>query len=124
MVYSYGTQEPFPGKLYRLLADAERNGNDSIISFTPDGRAFKIHSREMFLQEVSPTYFRQAKVTAFVRQLNFYGFEKLLEGPNRGGFWHPYFRRGYPELLRMIERKVVVTRRRKGRAGRSRGQRK
>jgi hypothetical protein len=104
MVYSYGTQEPFPGKLYRLLADAERNGNDNIISFTPDGRAFKIHNRQAFIKEVSPTYFRQAKITSFVRQLNFYGFEKLLEGNNRGGFWNPNFRRGYPELLPKITR--------------------
>jgi hypothetical protein len=118
----YGSKEPFPGKLYRLLANAERNGNDRIISFTPDGRAFKIHSRENFIKKVSPAYFRQAKVTAFVRQLNFYGFEKVLEGPNRGGFEHPYFRRGYPELLLKIERKVVATRPKKGR-GRSRGQR-
>jgi hypothetical protein len=121
----YGPKEPFPGKLYRLLAEAERDGNDNIISFTLDGRAFKIHRRERFIQEVSPTYFRQAKITAFVRQLNFYGFEKVLEGPNRGGFEHPYFRRGYPELLAKIERKVVATRPKKRRGqGRGRSQRK
>jgi hypothetical protein len=110
----YGTQEPFPGKLYRLLAEAESNGNDNIISFTQDGCAFKIHSRENFIKKVSPTYFRQAKITSFVRQLNFYGFEKLLEGPNRGGFANRYFRRGYPELLLKIER---VSPRSKGSGG-------
>jgi hypothetical protein len=120
----YGSNEPFPGKLYRLLVDAERNGNDSIISFTPDGCAFNIHRREMFIQQVAPTYFRQAKVTAFIRQLNFYGFEKVLEGPNRGGFEHPYFRRGYPELLFKIERQVVAARPKKSRVGRGRSQRK
>jgi hypothetical protein len=117
----YGSNEPFPEKLYRLLVDAERNGNDSIISFTPDGCSFKIHRRELFIQTVSPTYFRQAKVTAFVRQLNFYGFEKVLEGPNRGGFEHPYFRRGYPELLFKIERKLVAARPKKKCRGQGRG---
>jgi hypothetical protein len=111
----YGPREPFPGKLYRLLAEAERDGNEHIISFTPDGCAFKIHSRERFIQELSPEHFHQAKITSFVRQLNFYGFEKLLDGPNRGGFGHPYFRRGYPQLLLMIERKVVATRPKKDR---------
>jgi hypothetical protein len=91
------------------LADAERNGNESVISFTPDGRAFKIHDREKFVKEVSPAYFRQAKIASFVRQLNFYGFERLLKGPNRGGFCHPYFRRGYPELLLKIPRITPVS---------------
>jgi hypothetical protein len=109
--------EQFPGKLYRLLAEVKRNGNEHIISFTPDGCAFKIHSREAFIKEVSPTYFRQAKITSFVRQLNFYGFLKLLEGPNRGGFAHPYFLRGRPELLLKIERKEVAPRPKKGRGG-------
>jgi hypothetical protein len=100
----FGNQEPFPGKLYRLLAAGERNGNEAIISFTPDGRAIKIHDREKFMQHVIPTYFRQGKISSFVRQLNFYGFEKLLEGPSRGAFAHPFFIRGYPELLVKIER--------------------
>jgi hypothetical protein len=115
----FGPREPFPGKLYRLLAEAERNGNARIVSFTPDGCAFKIHSRERFITEVSPAHFSQAKITSFVRQLNFYGFEKLLDGPNRGAFGHPYFRRGYPELLLMIERKLVATRPKKDRGRRN-----
>jgi hypothetical protein len=105
---AFTPREPFPGKLYRLLEEAGRNGNEHIISFTPDGLAFKIHSRETFVREVSPAYFSQARITSFVRQLNLYGFEKLMDGPNRGGFGHPYFRRGRPELLRMIERNAVV----------------
>jgi hypothetical protein len=106
----YGPHEPFPGKLYRLLAEAESSDKENIVSFTPDGRAFKIHCRETFIKHVSPTYFRQAKITSFARQLNFYGFEKVLLGPNRGGFAHPYFLRGHPELLRKIERKEVAPR--------------
>jgi hypothetical protein len=99
-----GSREPFPGKLYRLLVEAERNGNENIISFTQDGRAFKIHSREKFITKVSPTYFRQAKISSFVRQLNFYGFEKVSQGPNRGSFSHPFFIRENPELLMKIQR--------------------
>jgi hypothetical protein len=105
-----GQIEAFPEKLYRLLAEAETDGNDQIISFTPDGRAFKIHNRQAFIEEVSPKYFRHAKITSFVRQLNFYGFQKLLDGPNRGGFTNPPFLRGHPELLVMIKRKEVAPR--------------
>jgi hypothetical protein len=105
-----GQIEAFPEKLYRLLAEAEMDGNDKIISFTPDGRAFKIHNRQAFIEEVSPKYFRHAKITSFVRQLNFYGFQKLLDGPNRGGFTNPPFLRGHPELLVMVKRKEVAPR--------------
>jgi hypothetical protein len=105
-----GQIEAFPEKLYRLLAEAEKDGNDRIISFTPDGRAFKIHSRQAFIEEVSPKYFRHAKITSFVRQLNFYGFQKLLDGPNRGAFTNPHFVRGHPELLVMVKRKEIAPR--------------
>merc|ERR1719229_71471 len=38
----------FPFKLHRLLEDAEKNGHASIISWTPSGRAFKIHKPKEF----------------------------------------------------------------------------
>jgi hypothetical protein len=111
----YGNQETFPGKLYCLLAEAEKDGNDQIISFTPDGRAFKIHNRQAFIEEVSPKHFRHTHITSFVRQLNFYGFKRQPKGPNRGGFAHPFFLRGHPELLVEIEKKEVKQRAKKGR---------
>jgi hypothetical protein len=51
-------QESFPAKLYRLLANVERQGKTHIVSFTPDGRAFKIHDPDAFVKEVAlPTTF-------------------------------------------------------------------
>lgn len=103
----YGSQETFPGKLYCLLVEAEREGNDHIISFTPDGTAFKINDREAFIEVESPKHFRHTHITSFVRQLNFYGFKRQPKGPNRGGFAHPFFLRGHPELLVKIEKKDI-----------------
>jgi hypothetical protein len=111
----YGNQETFPGKLYCLLVEAEREGNDHIISFTPDGGAFKINNREAFIEVESPKHFRHTHITSFVRQLNFYGFKRQAKGPNRGGFAHPYFLRGHPELLVKIEKKEAKQRAKKGR---------
>jgi hypothetical protein len=109
----YGKVELFPGKLYRLLAEAERDGNTHIVSFTPDGRAFKINDPRAFIKEVSPNYFRQSLMSSFVRQLNFYGFDRLSHGPDLGAFAHPYFIRGRPELLDRIERQNVTARSKK-----------
>jgi hypothetical protein len=111
----YGSQETFPGKLYCLLIEAEREGNDHIISFTADGGAFKINNREAFIEVESPKHFRHTHITSFVRQLNFYGFKRQPKGPNRGGFAHPFFLRGHPELLVKIEKKDVKQRPSKGR---------
>jgi hypothetical protein len=109
----YGKVELFPGKLYRLLAEAERDGITHIVSFTPDGRAFKINNPDAFIKDVSPRYFRQSLLSSFVRQLNFYGFDRLSHGPDLGAFTHPYFIRGRPELLDRIERQNVTTRAKK-----------
>jgi hypothetical protein len=109
----YGKVELFPGKLYRLLAEAERDGSTHIVSFTPDGRAFKINNPSAFIKDVSPKYFRQSLMSSFVRQLNFYGFDRLSHGPDLGAFAHPYFIRGRPELLDRIERQNVTTRAKK-----------
>ena len=92
----FGAREPFPGKLYRLLAEAEGNGNKHIISFTPDGCAFKIHSRERFMKEVSSAHFSQAKITSFVRQLNFMALKSCCTAPTVVGLGIPIFDEDIP----------------------------
>lgn len=110
----HGSQQvSFPAKLYHLLANVERQGSTHIVSFTPDGRAFKIHDPDAFMKDVAPDFFRQSHVTSFVRQLNFYGFDRVSHGPNRGAFAHPSFLRGRPELLDSIERQIVPPRAKK-----------
>jgi hypothetical protein len=93
-------------KVYRLLAEAERNEQVHIVSFTPNGQAFKIHDPDVFMKDISPIYFRQGRYASFVRQLNFYDFARLSHGPDRGAFGHPCFIRGRPELLINIHRQI------------------
>jgi hypothetical protein len=42
---------PFPFKLHALLDDAEANGNEDIVSFFPNGKAFAIHKPKEFIKE-------------------------------------------------------------------------
>jgi hypothetical protein len=100
-----GKSESFPGKLYRLMAHAEMVRDTHIVSFTPDGRSFKIHDPDAFMKDVAPNYFHQSQFLSFVRQLNLYGFERILLGPDFGAYAHPAFIRGRPELLCNIKRK-------------------
>lgn len=47
------TSTLFPFVLHKLLEDAELQGFDSIVSWRPSGRSFKIHNKEAFVDQVS-----------------------------------------------------------------------
>jgi hypothetical protein len=84
-----GTQRvpTFPLKLYDLIIEAENEGKAHIVSFTSNGRSFRIHEVERFMTELVPQYFRnQKKFCSFRRQLSMYGFDRVPFGPDEGKF--------------------------------------
>ena len=64
------TRKTFPWMLHALLDDAEKNGNDHIISWTPSGTSFRVHDRNAFMKTILPRYFRQTKFKSFVRYVH------------------------------------------------------
>jgi hypothetical protein len=102
-----GVIEPFPERLHRLLLEQEAAGHADIISFVANGRAFMMHQPEKFFKEIIPQYFRHKRLSSFKRQLNLYGFELITTGPARGGYYHKYFVKDSPELLRKMRRSVT-----------------
>ena len=75
-----GVYDPFPMKVHRMLNQSKEDGNESIVSWLPHGRAFKIHKPKAFADIVMPRFFNQSKYTSFQRQLNLYGkFKRLTE---------------------------------------------
>ena len=100
-----GSTDSFPFKVYRLLACAEKAGKTHIISFCPDGMAFKIHDPCGFEREIMPLFFNTNRVASFQRQLNQYGFKRVTEGHARGGFRHKHFMNGNPLSCKKIIRK-------------------
>ena len=102
-----GVIEPFPERLHRLLLEQEAAGHADIISFVANGRAFMMHQPERFFKEIIPQYFRHKRLSSFKRQLNLYGFELITTGPARGGYYHKYFVKDNPELLRKMRRSVT-----------------
>jgi len=93
-----GVTEPFPERLHRLLKEVEEKGQNDIISFFGHGRAFAIHDREKFVSDVMPKYFNQSRLSSFQRQLNLYGFTRITNGPDAGGYYHELFLQGRPAL--------------------------
>lgn len=94
----------FPWKLHQLLEDSERNGDATVISWLPDGKAFKVHNKQEFSKRVMPAYFNSSKHKTFQRSLNLWGFEKINTGPNKGACYHPFFIRGEPDLCHSMMR--------------------
>jgi hypothetical protein len=94
----------FPCKLHRMLHDAEQDGFEHIVSWVKNGRAFKVHDAAQFMVQVSPNYFDHSKYESLRRQLNIYGFHRVMKGEDRGQYSHPLFLRGRWDLCRQIHR--------------------
>jgi len=97
----------FPVKLHYVLNDIEKDGFAEVVSWQPHGMAFVVHKQNIFVEQFLPLYFKQTKIASFQRQLNLYGFKRLTIGPDKGGYYHPFFVRKKPELARKIERATV-----------------
>ncbi|XP_012673764.1 heat shock factor protein 1 [Clupea harengus] len=103
----------FLTKLWTLVEDPE---TDPLICWSPSGTSFHVFDQGRFSKEVLPKYFKHNNMASFVRQLNMYGFRKVVH-IEQGGlvkpekddteFQHPYFIRGQEHLLENIKRKVT-----------------
>jgi len=96
--------ESFPEKLHRMLEDAEMEGNSHIVGFFAQGRAFAVHDSDTFVRAIMPRYFTTSRFSSFQRQLNLYGFRRIVER-NMSGFCHEHFLQGQKEMAILITRK-------------------
>ncbi|NXX84068.1 HSF1 protein, partial [Urocolius indicus] len=80
-----------------------------------NGTSFHVFDQGRFAKEVLPKYFKHNNMASFVRQLNMYGFRKVvnieqggLVKPERDDteFQHLCFLQGHEHLLEHIKRKV------------------
>ncbi|KAM4721400.1 heat shock factor protein 4 [Rhinophrynus dorsalis] len=102
----------FLTKLWTLVEDPETN---HLICWSVNGSSFHVFDQGRFAKEVLPKYFKHNNMASFVRQLNMYGFRKVvnieqggLVKPERDDteFQHLYFLQGHEHLLEHIKRKV------------------
>jgi len=95
----------FPWKLQEMLTEVAAQGRDDVVSWLPDGKAFKVHKVTKFVSEILPSYFKQTKYKSFQRQLNLWGFERLTSiGTEKGAYSHPHFLKDQPSLCRRLTR--------------------
>ncbi|XP_061450642.1 heat shock factor protein 4-like [Rhineura floridana] len=101
----------FLTKLWTLVEDPETS---HLICWSITGTSFHVFDQGQFAKEVLPKYFKHNNMASFVRQLNMYGFRKVLNigqgrlvKPERDNieFQHLYFLQGHEHLLEHIKRK-------------------
>ncbi|XP_054881506.1 heat shock factor protein 1 isoform X3 [Poeciliopsis prolifica] len=113
VVVSGGNVPAFLTKLWTLVEDPE---TDPLICWSPSGTSFHVFDQCRFSKEVLPKFFKHNNMASFIRQLNMYGFRKVVH-IEQGGlvkpekddteFQHPFFVRGQEHLLEHIKRKVT-----------------
>lgn len=120
---------PFVQKLSRLgalshFANSEANArsfldesrNTELIRWSDSGDSFIVLDEDEFARTLIPELFKHNNYASFVRQLNMYGFHKKVglsdnsmrasERKNKhpSEYSHPYFKRGRPNLLWLIQK--------------------
>lgn len=103
------TKFAFPFKLHSILESAGTSGQESIISWLPSGKAFKIHKPKEFADVIMPQYFNQTKYRSFQRQLYIYGFDRVKDksSDDYGAYFHELFIRGASDLCLDMQRQKI-----------------
>nr|QPA35680.1 heat shock factor 1 [Eleginops maclovinus] len=113
-VLGAGNVPAFLTKLWTLVEDPD---TDPLICWSLSGTSFHVFDQGRFSKEVLPKFFKHNNMASFIRQLNMYGFRKVvhieqggLVEPERDDteFQHPFFIRGQEHLLENIKRKVTT----------------
>lgn len=91
---------PFLTKTYAMVEDPS---TDDTISWNETGTAFVVWRPAEFARDLLPKHFKHSNFSSFVRQLNTYGFRKVVA--DRWEFANDGFRRGAKHLLGGIQRR-------------------
>ncbi|KAH6847866.1 hypothetical protein B0I37DRAFT_153004 [Chaetomium sp. MPI-CAGE-AT-0009] len=114
---------PFVQKLSSFLDESR---NTDLIRWSDKGDSFVVLDEDEFAKTLIPELFKHNNYASFVRQLNMYGFHKRVglsdnsmkasERKNKSPseYYNPYFRRGHPNLLWLINKPKSGNSKKKG----------
>ncbi|KAL2133258.1 hypothetical protein VTI74DRAFT_2681 [Chaetomium olivicolor] len=114
---------PFVQKLSSFLDESR---NTDLIRWSDKGDSFIVLDEDEFAKTLIPELFKHNNYASFVRQLNMYGFHKRVglsdnsmkasERKNKSPseYYNPFFRRGHPNLLWLINKPKSGNSKKKG----------
>jgi hypothetical protein len=105
--FKNASSNQFPMKLYGMLLVIGDLGLDQIVAWKSHGRAFQVYDTDLFVEKILPKFFKQSKITSFQRQLNLYGFRRIIHGRDTGAYYHELFLRGKPFLCKAMFRTKI-----------------
>ena len=82
---SVGKEPTFPAKLHMILSNPEYA---DIISWLPHGRSWRILQQKTLEEQILPLYFRHGRYSSFSRQVNGWGFRRVIDGPDYNSYYH------------------------------------
>ncbi|CAK4695697.1 hypothetical protein LEN26_010399 [Aphanomyces euteiches] len=97
--------QPFLAALYEILSQED----PAVIGWCDDGESFGVYNVDEMETNVLPVYYRHNKFSSFQRQLNYFGFRKVLKprAPEPSTFYaQPLFLRDDPSQMLRIKRKT------------------
>lgn len=75
----------FVVKLHMILSNSNF---ESIVTWLPHGRSWRILRPKDFEQKVIPLYFRHGRYSSFMRQVNGWGFRRVTGGSDYNSYYH------------------------------------
>lgn len=92
----------FLKRLYREATDP----TNAYIQWSEDGDKIRIVNKPKFIKHTLPTLSRTKEYSAFIRQLNIYGFVKTKNEKNEDieEYYNSFFKRDEPHLMNYIKR--------------------
>ncbi|CAH0059425.1 unnamed protein product [Clonostachys solani] len=111
-----GKRKQIPPFVQKLSSFLEEGKNEDLIRWSEKGDSFIVLDEDEFAKTLIPELFKHNNYASFVRQLNMYGFHKRVglsdnsmrasERKNKSPseYYNPYFRRGHPNLLWLINK--------------------
>ncbi|KAH7155348.1 hypothetical protein B0J13DRAFT_223764 [Dactylonectria estremocensis] len=123
---SQAKRKQIPPFVQKLSSFLEERKNEDLIRWSEKGDSFIVLDEDEFAKTLIPELFKHNNYASFVRQLNMYGFHKRVglsdnsmrasERKNKSPseYSNPYFRRGHPNLLWLINKPKGGSKAKKG----------
>ncbi|KAL2205448.1 hypothetical protein CC79DRAFT_1276339 [Sarocladium strictum] len=124
-----GKRKTIPPFVQKLSSFLEEGKNEDLIRWSEKGDSFIVLDEDEFAKTLIPELFKHNNYASFVRQLNMYGFHKRVglsdnsmrasERKNKSPseYSNPFFRRGHPNLLWLINKPKSGSKAKKGGKG-------